>query len=711
MVAGGRDCGRDRKTVRCLVPGRRRGAISASPFATKRRNSSWDPQGRKSHWVVIGRRMNSAWYPRANQGENTYATVNQLCTRDAIPDVNVTRCSADLKPRKETRRGLATPTQTAVHLRLVSISLFLGELAPLLCKDGALIVHENIKHHKEAMQAGKDFLACVRHLENDLANQICSQRLQQVKENRRRLVPIVESIIFLGRQNIAFRGHRDDGALLQRENEGSLASNKGNFRELFASGYQAVTPHFMSTSSVLYRELHKARKDFVQFVDPRDDAEGSDSCTAEPALTGKVLEKVVQMLRNLGLDLEKCVGIAIDGCCVMTSELWGAINETRQQAPNAVHCLRFNHALNLSLSKSTRVKAVRNAAGTMKEVISFFTASSKRSKALKDALGNQLKGLCETRWVDRHDSVIQFRHSLPSVCEALDVVAKWQETKTAANAKILHVALSDDEFKVSIVCLSDLLANTLPLSRLFQKECVDIHETRNALGDTVEVLADRRSHGQETFVPLYEQAVVLADALDADILPPCVTIRQTYRLNVSNSDPEECYRQSVYLQLLDNVLEDLKSRLSNEALSVHSLSVFTPSFRRSTAEEDYITEIADLAERYCSYVGHEATTVKELIGAELRLWKAKWKRESEGGATVPSTAIGALGMCDDEVYPSFKRFLHLLDTLLMSVASAQRSLSTLRRLKPWLRSDMGETRLTDLALLNIHRDITMNNES
>lgn len=49
--------------------------------------------------------------------------------------------------------------------------------AKLLGKDGALTAHENNKYHKEAVQAGKDFLACVRYLENDVANQICSQRL------------------------------------------------------------------------------------------------------------------------------------------------------------------------------------------------------------------------------------------------------------------------------------------------------------------------------------------------------------------------------------------------------------------------------------------------------------------------------------------------------------------------------------------------------
>ena len=58
-------------------------------------------------------------------------------------------------------------------------------------------------------------------------NQIDNQRMSQITENRLRLKPIVESVIFLGRQNIALRGHRDDGPL---QIEG--LENEGNFREL-----------------------------------------------------------------------------------------------------------------------------------------------------------------------------------------------------------------------------------------------------------------------------------------------------------------------------------------------------------------------------------------------------------------------------------------------------------------------------------------------
>ncbi|XP_040075022.2 52 kDa repressor of the inhibitor of the protein kinase-like [Ixodes scapularis] len=615
----------------------------------------------------------------------------------------------------------------------------LTSFVQLLGKDGDLPVHDASKYHKEAMRAGKNFLACVRAPEKDVANQICSQRLHQVNHNRNRLLPIIESIIFLGRQGIPLRGHRDDGTLLERSSEPSLTSNEGNFRDIHrfrvSSGDTELQKRLASTSfratyiskttqnelikccgdevlatliqwvhgsgaysimfdettdvshtsqlSLVLRYVHKnmVREDFVQFVDPRSDSDALDVSVTEPILTGKVLGKqVVKMLKDLGLDLERCVGVATDGCSVMVSELCGAVSEIKRCAPNAVHCPCFNHALNLSLSKSSRVQAFRNAVGIM-EIISFFTASLKRNIALKNALGHQLKGLCETRWVERHDSVIQFRDSLGCVSTALDAIASWREMQSAAKAKALRVSLGDGEFLMAIVCLSDLLAHTLPLSRLYQKECVDVHTARNTLTDTIAVLTAQRQNCEEVLRPLYEQAVALADELDTELKLPRITKRQTHWSNPPALDSESFYRTSVYIPLLDNVLADPRSR-ENEA-------------RVAT----------DIAQRYCSFIGAPITA--KVIQAELRLWREKWKRESEDGADIPSTAVQALYMCDSEVFPSIRTFLQILATLPVSVASAERSFSTLRRLKTWLRSQMSDARLTGLALLHTQRDISV----
>ena len=59
-------------------------------------------------------------------------------------------------------------------------------------------------------------------------NQINTQRKINVIENRKKLIPIIQSIRFCGRQQISLRGHRDSGRIDLKEPE----NNNGNFRAL-----------------------------------------------------------------------------------------------------------------------------------------------------------------------------------------------------------------------------------------------------------------------------------------------------------------------------------------------------------------------------------------------------------------------------------------------------------------------------------------------
>ena len=72
----------------------------------------------------------------------------------------------------------------------------------------------------------------------------------------------------------------------------------------------------------------------------------------------------------------------------------------------------------------------------------------------------------------------------------------------------------------------------------------------------------------------------------------------------------------------------------------------------------------------------------------------------DGGDRPPPREV-----CDKRIFPLIHTFLAILLTLPVSTASAERSFSSLRRLKTWMRSRMGEERLTGLAMLNVHRDI------
>lgn len=110
------------------------------------------------------------------------------------------------------------------HLVLCPLTKF----NKLTGKDGALSQHNTHIYHINAVSSAVDFIANKDKPELDIRNQIDQKRKELVLENRQRLIPIIESIIFLGRQNISLRGHRDDGAINQLDS----TSNEGNFREL-----------------------------------------------------------------------------------------------------------------------------------------------------------------------------------------------------------------------------------------------------------------------------------------------------------------------------------------------------------------------------------------------------------------------------------------------------------------------------------------------
>ena len=54
--------------------------------------------------------------------------------------------------------------------------------------------------------------------------------------------------------------------------------------------------------------------------------------------------------------------------------------------------------------------------------------------------------------------------------------------------------------------------------------------------------------------------------------------------------------------------------------------------------------------------------------------------------------------------------MRIFGTIPVTTCSCERSISTLRRLKTFMRSTMGQKRLTSLALLNVHREIILDRE-
>lgn len=401
------------------------------------------------------------------------------------------------------------------------------------------------------------------------------------------------------------------------------------------------------------------------------------------------------------------MGIGTDGCSVMASKICGAVSTIQNTATQAVRCPCFSHALNLSLARSSTVQSVRNSVGTIKDVVAFFNASAKRNNILKRITGKQLQGLCETRWVERHDAVLLFCSELAAIVNALTVITNWSESDSASKASTLKHALCCCEFIVTIFCLSDVLSLTLGLSRKLQNVSIDFCAAKAAVVDVIAVLSKRRDMF-EHFDSIFTTACNEMEVLDVPVVQPRITNMQRNRPNPPATTPNEFYRRAVYLPLLDAVTSDLRSRFSDDVLNkLDSLSYFIPSFVVGPDR----CNIPDLYLQYKACLEQSAGELR--LRSELDLWKQKWSRvkDETPNATIPSTAAEGLAACDRDSFPTIHALLTIMLCMPVSTASAERSFSTLRRLKTWLRSRIGEQRLLGLALLNVHRDIPVSVDS
>ena len=84
-------------------------------------------------------------------------------------------------------------------------------------------------------------------------------------------------------------------------------------------------------------------------------------------------------------------------------------------------------------------------------------------------------------------------------------------------------------------------------------------------------------------------------------------------------------------------------------------------------------------------------------------WQTFWFNEYEG--EFPDTVEKTLKSTMISMYPNIHTVLLLLGTIPVTTCSCERCISVLRRLKTYLRSRMTQDRLNDLATLQIHYGI------
>ncbi|KAL4090337.1 hypothetical protein QTP88_025196 [Uroleucon formosanum] len=260
-----------------------------------------------------------------------------------------------------------------------------------------------------------------------------------------------------------------------------------------------------------------------------------------------------------------------------------------------------------------------------------------------------LKRNCETRWIERYHSVSDFLELFECVEEALEEICEWDHTDTSNQASAFRNSILQPEFIITVVTISKVFGFGLPLSKQFQQINIYLKLAMDLAQDTLIELKDYRKHAQKNVEDIFLAAKKIADKFNVTMTIPRIDKRQVHRINVQTNNPEEYFRISVFIPYLDSFISQLKSRFLNH---IDILSSFHSLFDENSTKEEF----KKLAVFY-----EEDLNVNKLF--------------------------------------------QILSTLPISTASNERTFSSQKRIKTYLRNTISEKRLNGLAMLNIIREV------
>ena len=109
--------------------------------------------------------------------------------------------------------------------------------------------HGKHVYHAEAVTRMEAFVQTAHDPDKSVDMLISSKRKEQVDENRRLLVPIIETVLLCGKNMLPLRGHRDDGPI---DLDASGVAREGVFRALLpfrVHGGDAALKKLLTTSA------------------------------------------------------------------------------------------------------------------------------------------------------------------------------------------------------------------------------------------------------------------------------------------------------------------------------------------------------------------------------------------------------------------------------------------------------------------------------
>ncbi|KAF3859978.1 hypothetical protein F7725_000233, partial [Dissostichus mawsoni] len=406
---------------------------------------------------------------------------------------------------------------------------------------------------------------------------------------------------------------------------------------------------------------------------------------------------ILSQLEKWGLEIDYLRGQGYDGASAMSGHVSGVQQRMKELQPRALFTHCRSHALNLVVVHGcSDIPLIRNTMATIENIAHLLSENTCYKKNQKEAWKHTQvsKGKQEVYSHVGHTLGLQrktvgaFLDHFKSAHSALtDLESRTSSNSNKAN-NLRHSMESFDTI-VTAVTTNKILGYIQPLTKELQSPNIDLM--------TAYKEPERWLRNEEGFCDIYAQSIELASTIDVVPSKKRVTNRQQNRANTPSQSIEEHYRLNLFYPFIDHVTSQLNTRFVENSEPAMLATYLIPSALSRLTK--------DKQEMMVSWY-REDLPQPDSIDQEIHRWKVK----NQPPTLLVSTAKDTLNMINVQYYPNIHCILSIYLTLPVTTCSCERSFSALRRLKTWLRSSIGNDRLSGLAMMHVHRNRALDPE-
>ena len=371
-----------------------------------------------------------------------------------------------------------------------------------------------------------------------------------------------------------------------------------------------------------------------------------------------------------------------------------------------VHC--YGHILNLITKDCiSEVPVLRNTLGTIQSLYTFLEASPKRhAMFMKNGDSDFVKTLksnCKTRWTAHESSRKAVEAELFTIIRTLSEISNDHNSKTSSEATSLLRSVCSFDFLFGMSVLKLILPHTSHLSAAVQSVDMDVLRVKENAELTIKTLESLRTN--ESFQIIWElteknrdrvKTLIETEEIDVDFqeanLPrqkPSTRRLGTVEASCENTvfTVENYNKVNNYIPALDRIISEFKSRFAENDSVV--LCALANILTNENPDDEAFKEVAKFY-----------TMDEDTIKSEHKMFNHMKKT-----LTDTKSVSGMLKQIADKqmmiMIPELFKLIKIFAVIPATSCSAERSFSSLRRLKTYLRNTMSQDRLTNLAVMTI----------